>query len=212
LPAADVTFHLEKKITILEALRAQMGWLTLRTVTLAGLDQEEQLVFAAVTEEGSVLDAEQCRRLFDLPAVTGEACSIKSAPKAALDASFAHAKQLVTDEASRRSGVWFEGEIDKLDRWADDLRATLKAELAEAEDAVKAAKRAARIAQTLPEKLARQRDVHKYETKRDEAWRAYDLAGRDVDAQKDTLLDDISRRLGQRADENEVFTIRWSVA
>jgi superfamily II DNA or RNA helicase len=212
LPAADVTFSLDKKITILETLRGQAGWLTLRTVTLSALDDEEDLVFAAVTDDAAPLDPEQCRRLFDLSATVGGACSIKASPKAAVDASFSHAKQLVADEAGRRNGAWFEGEIDKLDRWADDLRATLKADLTDAEDAVKGAKRAARTAQTLPEKLALQREVHKHEAKRDETWREYDRAGREVDARKDALLDDVARRLSQHADERELFTIRWKLA
>jgi hypothetical protein len=212
LPAAVVTFQLDKKITILEVLRGQAGWLTLRTVTLSALDDEEELIFAAVTDAGTPVDSEQCRRLFDLDATTGDEHVIRTLPKAALDASFAHTKQLVADEAGRRNGAWFEGEIDKLDRWADDLRATLKAELTEAEDALKAAKRAARTAQTLPEKLERQREVRTLEGKRDEAWRDYDRAGRELDAKKETLLDDISRRLEQCAEEREIFTIRWRIA
>jgi superfamily II DNA or RNA helicase len=212
LPTVDVMFRLDKKITILEPLRGQAGWLTLRSVTLSALDDEEELVFAAVRDDAAPLDPEQCRRLFDLNATAGDGRNTEDSTKAALDASFAHAKQLVADEAGRRNGAWFEGEIDKLDRWADDLRATLKAELTDAEDALKAAKRAARTAQTLPEKLALQREVHKHETKRDEAWREYDRAGREIDARKDTLLDDVARRLGQRADERELFTIRWNLA
>jgi hypothetical protein len=212
LPASFVTFHLDKKITILDALRGQAGWLTLRSVTLSALDDEEELVFAAVTEAGTVVDPEQCRRLFDLDATVGDDGSVNTPPKAALDANFAHAKKLVADEASRRNGAWFEGEIDKLDRWADDLRATLKAELTEAEDALKAAKRAARTAQTLPEKLGFQREVSKHATKRDEAWREYDRAGRDIDTRKDALLDDVARRLSQSAGERELFTIRWRLA
>jgi ERCC4-related helicase len=212
LPMADLAFQLDKKVTILEPLRGKAGWLTLRCIALSALDDEEELLFAGLTEDGYALDPEQCRRLFDLGAVVGEIRAIKASPKAELDAAFERAKQVVAEEAGRRNGGWFEGEIDKLDRWADDLRATLKADLAEAEEAVKAAKRAARTAQTLPEKLALQRDAHKFEAKRDEAWREYERAGKEVDARKDALLDDVARRLGQRTSERELFTIRWNLA
>jgi hypothetical protein len=46
---------------------------------------------------------------------------------------------------------------------------------------------------------------------REEAWRAYDGASRDIDRQKDALLDDISVRLQQNATEAPIFTIRWSL-
>lgn len=44
--------------------------------------------------------------------------------------------------------------------------------------------RGAILAGTLPEKLERQRSVRTLETKRDEAWRAFDQASRDIDRQE----------------------------
>jgi hypothetical protein len=45
--------------------------------------------------------------------------------------------------------------MDKLDRWAEDRRAALKAELAELDEALKEMRKAARLAPNLPEKLVR---------------------------------------------------------
>jgi hypothetical protein len=49
------------------------------------------------------------------------------------------------------------------------------------------------------------------EGKRDEAWRSYDAASREVDRQKDALLDE-SRRLEQKTECTELFALRWRVA
>ena len=73
------------------------------------------------------------------------------------------------------------------------------------------AKRLARFAPTLPEKLERQRSVRVLEAKRDDAWRAYDQARGDVDRQKDALLDDITRRLEESIEQQDLFTLRWRV-
>ena len=99
--------------------------------------------------------------------------------------------------------------MDKLDRWAEDRRTSLKAELAELDDALKDAKKAARLAPTLPEKLNRQRAARSLEARREDAWRAYDQASRDIDRQKGALLDEISRRLEQRIEQEPLFTLRW---
>ena len=99
--------------------------------------------------------------------------------------------------------------MDKLDRWAEDRRTSLKAELAELDDALKDAKKAARLAPTLPEKLIRQRAARSLEARREDAWRAYDQASRDSDRQKGVLLDEISRRLEQRIEQEPLFTLRW---
>ena len=113
-------------------------------------------------------------------------------------------------ELTDRNGRWFDTEMDKLDRWAEDRRASLKAELNELDDALKEAKKAARFARPA-EKLERQREARTLETKRDEAWRAFDQAGREVDKQKDELLDEIGRRLEQRFEQETLFALRWSL-
>ena len=110
-----------------------------------------------------------------------------------------------------RQGKWFEIEMDKLDRWADDKRMSLKRELDDLDAQLKEAKRLARFAPTMPEKLERQRSVRALESKRDAAWRAYDQARGDIDRQKDALLDDITRRLEESIKQQDLFTIRWTV-
>jgi hypothetical protein len=81
--------------------------------------------------------------------------------------------------------------------------------LAELDEALKEAKKAARFAPTLPEKLERQRAVRTLESRREEAWRTYDQASRDIDRQKDALLDEISRRLEQKTECTALFALRW---
>jgi len=45
--------------------------------------------------------------------------------------------------------------------------------------------------------------------KRDEAWRSFDAASREIDQKKEMLLDDIGRRLQQHISEECIFEIRW---
>jgi hypothetical protein len=67
------------------------------------------------------------------------------------------------------------------------------------------------LAPNLPEKLERQKELRKLETKRDEAWRSYDEASREIDRLKDALLDEVSRRLEQKTEQETLFTLRWQV-
>lgn len=92
---------------------------------------------------------------------------------------------------------------------AEDRRTSLKVELADLDDALKESKKAARTAPTLPDKLERQRAVRTLESKRDEAWRAYDQVSREVDRQKDALLDEIGRKLEHKFEQKSLFTIKW---
>ena len=50
------------------------------------------------------------------------------------------------------------------------------------------------------------------EGKRDEAWRAFDEAAREIERQKDALLDEISKRLEQHVKQESLITICWQLA
>ena len=176
------------------------------------LETEDHLVLAGIADDGEVLDGLQCRRFFDLP---GEQRADTEAPAntaTLLDAARVKQQQALLEGMATRNGRWFDIEMDKLDRWAEDRRATLKAELDELDETIKATKKAARLAPNLPDKLERQRELRKLETQRDDAWRSYDAASRDVDRQKDTLLDEISQRLEQKTEQANLFTLRWELA
>ena len=165
--------------------------------SLSALEIEDWIVLVGLTDEGIRLDETQCRRLLELHGVTGTAFAIPGPIADALNAAQTDRQRELLEGASSRNGNWFDLEMDKLDRWAEDRRASLKAELDELDQALREARKTARSAPTLPEKLERQRESRALESKRDEAWRAFDHASREVDRQKDRVLDEISHRLEQ---------------
>lgn len=214
-PPAEVTFHYRdsgKKIAILERLVGAGGWLTCARLTVSAMETEDHLFFAGATDASEPLDDTQCRRLFDLQATVERSCAIPQTVAAALAQAHASRERQLLEELTTRNGRWFDLEMDKLDRWAEDRRASLKATLNELDEALKAAKKAARLAATLPEKLERQREARGLEGKRDEAWRAFDQSSREIDRQKDSLLDEISRRLEQKLEQKPLFTLRWTLS
>ena len=60
---------------------------------------------------------------------------------------------------SERNARFFEAETDKLDGWADDLKLGLEREIKEIDRQIKEARRAAKAALTLEEKLAGQKQI-----------------------------------------------------
>lgn len=47
------------------------------------------------------------------------------------------------------------------------------------------------------------------ETKRDEAWRAYEVAAREIERRNDALMDEVEKKMAQHITERLLFTIRW---
>ena len=201
-----------KNIAILESLAGKSGWLICTRLTVTALETEDHLLFAAITDEGEAVDETQCRRLFDLPGVENGAMVPEENVQAVLQNAASRRAQQLLEEILSRDSKWFETEIDKLDHWAEDRRAALKAELDAIDQDIKETKKAARLAPNLPEKLERQRALRQLETKRTEAWKAYDLSSREIEQQKDAVLDEVSRRMQQsRSFGTTLFTLRWRV-
>ena len=210
----EVTFQYSesgKNISILESLRGKSGWLTCTHLTVCALETEDHLILAGQTDDGLAVEDAQCRRLFDLPGDEKRADPLPTNLKTTLEGMITRQIQEFLDSIATKNGMWFEVEMDKLDRWAEDRRGSLKGELDELDETIKETKKAARLAPNLPDKLERQRAVRHLESKRTEAWKTFDEASREIERQKDALLDEISRRLEQRIEQEPLFTIRWSV-
>ncbi len=215
IQTGDVIFRYAesgKNITTLESLRGKSGWLRCVHVTLTAFETEDQLILAGVTDSGEIVDGAQCRRLFDLPGEEKRVGSLPTNINTTLEDMATWQIQEFIDSIATKNGMLFEVEMDKLDHWAEDRRASLKGELDELDETIKETKKAARLAPNLPDKLEHQRAVRHLESKRTETWKNFDEASREIERQKDALLDEISRRLEQRIEQEPLFTIRWSVA
>lgn len=199
------------RIAILSPLTGRTGWLRVARLNLTTLEKVEYLVFAGVTDDGTTLDAEQCRRLFSLSASEEEIDSEESCPANVLDKLSANAVTIYIGDSQKRDLTTFETEINKLDRWAEDKRAGLKSELGDLEDRVKELKRAARLASNLPEKLRFEKERKAMEAKHDEAWRVYEEQARTIDREKDKLLDETQGSLAPKTSEWVLFTVRWEL-
>ena len=213
-PVSRLTFQLTgsgKNIAILVPFIGREGWLRCTRLSVSALEAEDHLLFSAIDDGGAQLDDTQCRRLFDLLAENEGAVELPSSVTAKIDDITTRSRQATIEDMSTRNANWFDIEIEKLEHWAEDRRATLQAELDQLDEALKLARKNARTAPTLPEKLERQREVRKLEGRRDEAWRSFDQATRDLDKQKDALLDQIAKRLEQHIEEENLFTIRWRI-
>ncbi|MEW6290454.1 MAG: SNF2-related protein [Thermodesulfobacteriota bacterium] len=214
LPPAEIRFDYGRhdgKVTILEPLRGQSGWLTACLFTIESLDQaEDHLILAAVTDDGQSLEEETARRLLSLPGEVADAVSIPP-PAEPLSTFTSQRQTAIQREISERNARFFEAEADKLDGWADDLKVGLEREIKELDRQIKEARRAATAALTLEEKLAGQKQIKTLEGQRNQKRRSLFDAQDEIDRQRDELIAQIEGKLQQKAALNRILVIRWSL-
>jgi ERCC4-related helicase len=198
-----------QKSVALEPFIGSRGTLTAHKLSVRGSDDQDHIIMAALTDDGRRIDSKAAMRLFELPAQC-EGVAALSMPQAVSDAVHAE-RQTILEAMATRQAQWFDQEMDKLDHWAEDRRAGLKADLKDLDEQLKVLKKEIRQTGNLPDKLSLQRKARTLESTRDDAWRAYDEAAKEIETQKDSLLDQVEERLGQEASDEPLFAIRFEI-
>ncbi|MDX1905583.1 MAG: SNF2-related protein [Bacteroidia bacterium] len=212
LPVTEIEFDYgahEGRVSVLEPLQGQTGWLTLTRFSIEALDQrEDHLVFSALTDQGNPLAPDTASRLLTLPG-RDTAGEISEQPPATLHEILQQQQARIRKETAERNARFFEQEAKKLDDWADDLKVALEREIRELDRQIKEARRAASLGLTLEEKLHGQRIVRDLETQRNQKRRSLFEAQDEVDRQRNDLIEQIEAKLQMKEETKTLFTIRW---
>jgi len=202
----------EKKISILETLIGKQGWLQAKQISISSFEMEDHILFAAFDDDGNSLQPEQCQRLFSLEAKTFTASfTFGEELKQRLKENY-HAQQIgIIEENRSRNHTFFDEEVDKLEKWSEDVRNSIKFEIKELDKEIKTRKTEARKLLNLEQKVKEQRIIKDLEKKlADKRYNQYQNED-DIEKRKDNLLDEIEQRLKQQTTQTELFTIRWKV-
>jgi adenine-specific DNA-methyltransferase len=212
LPSAEVTLQYsehEGKVTILQTLVGQAGWLSLSAFSVHSLDQsEDYLLFAGATDAGQALDTETAQRLLTLP---GHAQDVTGFQNLSRLGNLSRLVNEIQQSIRERNARFFEQEAAKLDSWADDLKLGLERDIKELDRQIKEARRAATTALTLEDKLEGQKQIRALETLRNQKRRALFDAQDEVDKLRERLIAQIEGKLKQTSELKPLFTIRWRV-
>ena len=212
-PIATVVFNLTDhptRIAAVEALKGQTGWLLLQKLTIESFEREEHLLFSAITDQGNSLDQETCEKLFRCGATVQSSPAETPAPERLYKEAKRHTKAAVARALETNSQV-FQQERERLERWADDMVLAAEKELADTKAQIKTLNRQTRLAATIDEQHAFQKQIRDLEkTQRTQRQRIFDVED-DIKGRRDTLIDRLEKRVSQSTASDHLFTIRWQV-
>jgi ERCC4-related helicase len=202
-----------RKISILDDFINQSGWLTVRLLSIESFEEEDYIILLGKSDNGAFLDEEQCRWMFELHAIQSPLHD-NTLLAAAVEDFLPHyneVKRSIIETIGTRNSNYFETELEKLDYWGEDKRSSLKLAMKELDDEIKRLRKEIRLAPNLPGKLSLEKQKRKLEGDRNDAWKKYDAAAKDIEEKKDGLIDEIEKKLQQNITEEEIFTIRWQL-
>lgn len=217
LDEQTLQFHYtgQPKITILENLRGQSGWLTVVNFAVSSFEDNDYILHAAVCDDGTLLDDEQAGKLMELTAVTQNEYigfpQLREEKIHLLNQMLERRKSQTLESLGIRDMSYFTQEMDKLDKWAEDRRTSSRQNIRDLEAEIRILKREAKLASNLPERLAIEKRRKERESALDMAYRENDQAARDIEKQKEGLLENTEKKMKQGTHLKELFTIRWKL-
>ena len=110
---------------------------------------------------------------------------------------------------NNRNLLFFEDEVSKLDHWADDLKLGLEQSIKDIDLQIKEVRRNAKIAPTLEEKLAWQKQQNELERTRNKQRRELFDRQDEVDERREKLIEKLESKLNQSNQTEDLFVIRW---
>lgn len=171
---------------------------------------EERLLYACVLDDGSLVPTEQASKLFqESGRIIDRGEEITFPLEIELQAE--RLKIRAREEAQERSRSWLSVEIDKLDAWAEDLKAGLELKIKEVEAAIKQVRKEKTLASSLESKLGHERRYKELERERNSLRRRLFDAQDEIDARRDEVIESIEKKLKANEETLPLFKIAFSV-
>jgi hypothetical protein len=193
------------------AVKGRSGWLHLQRRMIDSFERKECLLFSGFDDEGRSLDQETMEKLFH--------CKCKAEPLSSLPTNI---EARLAAEADRRAKATINRSLEtnnrhlqeareKLEKWADDMVLAAEKELKDTKERIKVLTRQARLATTIEEQHALQKQIQELEKqKRRQRQRIFDVED-EIMARRDELIARLEKRFHRRTSVQPLFTIRWSV-
>jgi ERCC4-related helicase len=197
------------RISVLSELIGKEGDLVLWKLKLKSFDEEEYLIFTASTDKGKILSKDQCEKLFDIAGKqisNGELNNVE-----AIESEYETIKKSIVHDLTEKNTFYFDEEMNKLGKWGDDKKTTLRQTLKDLDDKIKILKKEVRLTGSLQDKLKAQKEIRSLDAKRDQAWKEYEDKKKEIDNQVDKLIDRIQAKMEQKVETEKLFAIRWRV-
>ena len=214
LKPAEIVFDysgLGEKLGLVDEQVGNSGWLCAERLKVEALEEEDHILFAILDDSGNELLPDFAAKLFLVGGEIKSERGVDEKTSQILSNVMERAKNLSAQEIAQRNAKYFDDEMEKIDRWADDRKYALEMELKDLDARIKQLKRDAKVEPDLQSKLELHKQLKEAESERSRKRRELYEAQDDIDEQKDSLISTVEARLEQKITHEQLFCIRWSV-
>ncbi len=211
---AEVVFDYSNHSSIISVLRpfvGKSGILKISNYTIESLEAEDHVIMSVLDNKGEIIEQDIAKKLFSLKAEIKSVSSIQGDEKDKLNNLEQEIINLITTRSAERNSEFFDDEVEKLDKWADDMKKALELDLKKLDIDIKSSKTNAKKILNLEAKVKEQRRIKDMEKKRNEMRKKLYDAQDEVDNRKEELIQRVEAQLRQKTYTKELFSLRWKI-
>lgn len=206
----DISHH-PVKISQVQRLKGNSGWLLLERLMIESAEVEEQLLFSGFDDKGNTLNQEEMEKLFQCGGVKGELCTPDEGVHHRLEKEAERHAKGVSAQSLERNSLQFNEARERLYQWAEDMELAAQKELQQTKDQIKGLNREARKAVSLEEQERLQVKIRNLEKKkRRQRQEIFDVED-EIEEKRDVLIAELERRMVQKIEKQRMFILRWKV-
>lgn len=213
-PTAELHFDVTNnpvRNAIIEELRGKSGWITLRQLTITSFEEEEYLLLSGMDDDGRSLDNEVCEKMFAVSARVVRKIHVPDGIAERLEAGAKQIKKATLNQSLEANGKHFAQAREKLEKWAEDKIFAAERALKDIKEQIKALRRDARNAATLEDEHEVQQHLQQMERKQRKQRQEIFNVEDEIAERRDAMIDVLQKRMQQRQESEELFTIRWLI-
>jgi len=201
----------EKKITLLDKFIGECGWLKVSVLSISSFELEEYILVSCITDIGEEIPGDLAIKMLSLNHSFISLPTLSNGITEKLKQQLEKEQIDCLDISRNRNNEYYNEEIDKLEKWADDMKLSLEKEIKDLESEIRLKRAESRRLIDLNLKIRIQREIKDLEKKRNDKRRTLFEAQDEIDIRKENLLNEIESRLQQSIELKDLFTIKWNL-
>lgn len=199
------------RISAIEPYVGKSGWLKASLLSIESFEGEDYVLIAAQLDDGTELPNGIAEKIMQLSGIEKSRIEVPAIVTESLDALLHQQRENIVELSETRNGSFFDQELAKLEKWADDKKTGLELQIKDIDKQIRLLKSEARKVQILKDKVKYQREIKDLEKKRGELRQSYFTAQDEVDQKKEELIGGIEAKLQSITNEKELFIVKCSI-
>lgn len=198
-------------VSSIEHLVGESGIIHLSNFEVTSFDVTDNLLFVGFTDAGTELSNEICKRILELPVDAKSSYQLTSSESNLMTDKREKHKDLLLEVLQTKDTEYFQLEVDKLHKWAEDKILASEKELKDVKSKIKELNRDSKKTSSSEALLKMQTELRDLERKKKRLRQEIFEVEDEIEEKRDEMINEIKAKMLKAINESSIFTIKWKL-